>query len=55
MKGLDKALVGHPAIQALNLVTCLYKVKKDYVVNTLSLYPEIFKGLSKLTCNYTMR
>ena len=23
MKGLDKALVGHPAIQALNLVTCV--------------------------------
>ena len=55
MKGLDKALVGHPAIQALNLVTCVYKVKKDYVENTLSLYPEIFKGLSKLKGNYIIR
>ena len=55
MKGLDKALVGHPTIQALNLVTCVYKVKKDYAENTLSLYPEIFKGLSKLTGNYTIR
>ena len=44
MKGLDKALVGH-----------VYKVKKDYSENTLSLYPEIFKGLSKLTGNYTIR
>ena len=55
MKGLDKALVGPPAIQALNLVTCVYKVKQDYSENTLSLYPEIFKGLMKLTCNYTIR
>ena len=55
MKGLDKALVGHPAIQALNLVTCVYKVKKDNAENTLSLYPEIFKGLSKLKGNYTIR
>ena len=30
VKGLDEALVGHPAIQGLNLVTCVYKVKKDY-------------------------
>ena len=55
MKGLDKALVGHPAIQALNLVTCVYKVKKDYSENTLSLHPKIFKGLSNLTGNYTIR
>ena len=55
MKGLDKSLVGCPAIQALNLVTCVYKVKKDNAENTLSLYLEIFKGLSKLTCNYTIR
>ena len=54
MKGLDKALVGHPALQALDLVTCVYKVKKDNAENTLPLYPEIFKGLSKLTCKFTI-
>ena len=36
-------------------VTCVYKVKKDYAEDAVSLYPEIFKGLSKLKGNYTIR
>ncbi len=47
MKGLSKALLGLPAIEALHLITRLHTVQtktEDFVAN----YPAVFKGLGKL-------
>lgn len=47
MKGLSKALLGLPGIEALHLITHLHTVqtKTEYFVAN---YPAVFKGLGKL-------
>ena len=55
VKVLDKALAGPPAVDALNLATCVYKLRKTmqrtYCHNFLKYN---FKGVDKLKGNYTI-
>ena len=53
VKGLSKPLLGRPAIQSLQLVTCVSTVSKK--LSPQEQYPSLFTGLGELKGDYTIR
>lgn len=52
VRNLSRALLGRPAIQALNVVVLIEPVQEDKVVEQ---FPELFKGLEKLKDSYKIK
>lgn len=52
VRNLSRALLGRPAIQALNVAVLIEPVQGDYVVEQ---FPELFKGLGKLKDSYKIK
>ena len=52
VQNLSRALLGRPAIQALNVVVLIEPVQGDKVVEQ---FPELFKGLGKLKDSYKIK
>ena len=54
VKGLKTALLGSPAIEALNIISCVRLVEADHK-EIVDKFPQLFRGLGKMQCTYNIK